>query len=366
MIELVNIIQYPLVNDWAEFTLGLESIIIFVSFQWFAYFLGRFVFYRQHLNNTTIKRNLAWSFLILGFGIAFLIFVYADYNLGMQKREEINLWGYLAISSGGFVFFAISERIHAKKYIPFTGISFVLVIIVIVAISLSLTNVLVIVGSIGGSITLLYTFLYRKVLLKTTNYNMKVRFRIDMLITGFVLITVGFGLFSDEVINLFGFVARIAADILLLIGILLSVIILQRVPDYAELDWYGKLKTLLVMNDSGTCICSWNFFEKEKSGRSNAIISGAIKSVEAILKEGTKTKIVKQVEMGKGVFLFEEREKLTFVIVAEERMEAIRLRLGQFANKFSKNFKDVLQKWDGNLDVFYPADNIIEEIFSPL
>ena len=359
-------VNYPLRNDWAEFTLGLESIIVFISIQWFLSFLGKFLLYRKKMNKNTHKRNLAWAFIFLSLGITFFIYIMADYIVSPERREYLNLWGYFSLSLGGFIFLIISERIKKEGKYPFSLIALILLIIIIIGITINFTDLILIVGIFGTALTSLYLLQYRRLLINTTNNSPKIRRKIDFLLLGFILIGLGFGFFTDESQKTLGFSSRIIADILIITGMLLGVKNLQEVPDYTELDWLKKLKSLLIIDKTGICIFSRAFKANIAENSSQAVISGGLKSVEAILKEATKGKQLKKVKMGNNIFLFKEKKNLTFVLIADESMEALRIRLEQFAQKFMKLFHNYLNDWDGHLDVFYPADEIIEEIFKPL
>ena len=47
-------------------------------------------------------------------------------------------------------------------------------------------------------------------------------------------------------------------------------------------------------------------------------------------------------------------------------MKAIEIRLEQFKEEFLRIFAEAMNNWDGHLDVFYPADNIVKQIFKPI
>ena len=72
------------------------------------------------------------------------------------------------------------------------------------------------------------------------------------------------------------------------------------------------------------------------------------------------------VKLSDKSIIFEYREKINFVIIADEDFQALHLRLKEFADEFMIIFKNIVKDWNGNMSVFTPAEWLADKIFMPL
>jgi hypothetical protein len=140
---------------------------------------------------------------------------------------------------------------------------------------------------------------------------------------------------------------------------------LANLPDFGEFDWKQKIRALLIINRrDGVCLFSRFFHEtKDDDSSRDILIAGALSSVQTVLKEMNGKEDVESVHLSDKDLIFNTHKSFIGVIIADEHLRSLQFRLQQFSQEFESIFQDILQTWDGNVNIFLPADVIADKIF---
>ena len=132
------------------------------------------------------------------------------------------------------------------------------------------------------------------------------------------------------------------------------------------MDWQDKVEEILLLDKkSGLCAFYKSFINKD-ANITEVLMSGAITSVNIMLEElipATDAKISVIEKKGKILNIFSSKF-LTGVFISRDKLNSIIFYLKQFTEKVESLYQHVLVDWDGNIDIFYPVENIITELFS--
>ncbi len=171
---------------------------------------------------------------------------------------------------------------------------------------------------------------------------------------------------SEILLELYGLMIKVIADIITLSGLVLFFFSIQRLPDLRELEWVQKIQALLVIQPNGIAVFSRFFHSKAENENQEFLISGAISTIDSVLKSMVGKDPLNAVKLSDKSIIFEYREKINFVIIADEDFQALHLRLKEFADEFMIIFKNIVKDWNGNMSVFTPAEWLADKIFMPL
>lgn len=118
------------------------------------------------------------------------------------------------------------------------------------------------------------------------------------------------------------------------------------------------------MNKGGICLYHRSFSGENKE-YDELLMSGAISSINIMLKEATsardsRTSIIKK--KGKIVNIY-TGDLVTGVIISKEELNSLNFYLKKFVTKIEYIFSTVLIHWNGDRDIFYPVEGIVNGIF---
>ncbi|MHC1591032.1 MAG: hypothetical protein ACXQS8_03030 [Candidatus Helarchaeales archaeon] len=114
-------------------------------------------------------------------------------------------------------------------------------------------------------------------------------------------------------------------------------------------------------------MCLYNENFQKKAAIDEELLSGAISSIETFLdeamKDAQKLEVISQKE---DVFIFEHGDQVIGVLVVEKEYNIFKYLLKKFVMQFENYFQSALQEWSGNIDLFKPSKNLVNEIFTTL
>ena len=118
------------------------------------------------------------------------------------------------------------------------------------------------------------------------------------------------------------------------------------------------------MNKDGVCLFHKSYIDNNKK-LSSHYVSGILSSVNIMLNELIRSKsneisIIKK--KGKIVNTF-SGNYISGVLISIEELEFFKHNLKKLILKIEEIYKSVLIKWNGDLTIFYPIKNIIENVF---
>ncbi|MFX1502174.1 MAG: hypothetical protein ACFFDH_14515, partial [Promethearchaeota archaeon] len=180
-----------------------------------------------------------------------------------------------------------------------------------------------------------------------------------------LLILIGYVFSMDLILQVFGLIIRFVGIILQLIAIALIFIFFRKIPPFFEFDWQDKIEDIYILNNTGICLFAYSFLSKTKI-LENQFVSGTLASMNIMLNELIKSKsadisVIRKFE--KTLVLF-SGNFITGVLICKEELKFFIHNLRKLILKIEEIYSSILIKWDGDLTIFHPIKNIIDEIFA--
>lgn len=374
---MINLIltEFPIIGPLRFTSLVLEWICVFFSFELAMNFLIKYKKQPDQLKNS---QDLGFFTLILGFSLMWFFFLMGDYystnfiispfllwSYGSYRSLFLN-FGYISINIGALFFTFFMEKykkfLFKRFFFTFCFLGQLLIYIIIFFINLEITNSI----SIDfWPLFLLFFIVYiRDLSKKAKKQEIVKRGALKMFFT-ILLIWGGFILSIDLVIDILGLIFRLIGIILQLIAIVLIFIFFRSIPPFFELEWEDKIENIYILNKNGAYLYHKSFIESTEVLDSH-FITGALASVNIMLNEMIDTKekgnsIIKK--KGKILNIFSS-EYITGVLISKEDLKFFRHNLKKLILKVEEIYKNALINWNGNVGVFFPVKNIIDDIFS--
>jgi hypothetical protein len=138
---------------------------------------------------------------------------------------------------------------------------------------------------------------------------------------------------------------------------------MRNLPDLSEYDWLTSLKTIIVIDKSGIPLFSRFYNTQPDESKKEYLISGALNSINLILAQMTGKEQLNTIELPDKCIMIEYINNLKFAIISDKFLLSLQVRLKQFAEEFYAFFKNYIENFSGNLDIFLPADQWLIRIF---
>ena len=140
-------------------------------------------------------------------------------------------------------------------------------------------------------------------------------------------------------------------------------------PSLRELDWSQKIRKILLMHNSGTCICEHDFAGMEAPERayqiSTEFMAGSLIGISHMISELIRSKQkLEIVDHQDKKVIFAYGEYLIAALIADDYLEIYRIKLRKLIESLEMLYKDVLHDWEGDLFHFKPVRRILQSIFS--
>ncbi|MHA1269397.1 MAG: hypothetical protein ACTSPY_06370 [Candidatus Helarchaeota archaeon] len=358
---------YPVEGFLRSPLLILEGFILLLGFEYGAYFLKKY--YKEEKEKNHLIQ--AWGFFFLFFAIMTFFFLISDYFITDYSIREIFLdLGYLSMGFGGLFFcYCLERELNYKKPI-FSVILFILLIVLIInmfVLFMDSTNIVVICWV--PFVILLTIYIYKL----TEELKGQKKWKIVSFIGGFFVYLIAYILISDYIVEIFGLIVRMFGNILIIIGLSLISIILIELPRI-ELAWREKIRSVLIIHKSGTCISVYNFHEEkielENNDRNQLIAGGLIgivQMLEDIIESKDKEKIHKKIEImdHKDVkIIFNYGNHLTAVIIVDEILNIYKFKLKKLTHYLEFLYADILPNFKPeDIFQFKTVKGIIKRFF---
>jgi hypothetical protein len=177
----------------------------------------------------------------------------------------------------------------------------------------------------------------------------------------------GYILSMDELTEFLGLQIRLLAIIIQLIAIILIFSFFRNIPPFYEFNWRDKIESIFIMNKDGICLSN-RFYTDAVEIADRFLITGSLTSVNIMLNEIVNPKDYDLYELsiikkkGKIINIF-TAEKLIGVLISKEELEFFKYNLKSLVLKIEQVYANILAKWDGDLSIFTPIGNFIDEIF---
>lgn len=163
---------------------------------------------------------------------------------------------------------------------------------------------------------------------------------------------------------------------IVLVGAFMQTWAWNRIPPLTELNWRLGLKQLVVIDKKSSVTLFQHGFIKEKqlaefditSTRKeelNAALTGsAIGGVASLLKELLKSEqSLNIIDHGDLTLYFNHSTYFTHVLITGLKSNEYSYRLSRFSAEFSKEFDNIVDSWEGDIESFNSAKNLVRNIF---
>ena len=360
-------IRLPLIIiEWIVFLFSLELGTIF------------YIRYRRQTTKIRSKEELGYVSLFLGFSMMILFFIKSDYfssditinpyliwHYGSERQLYLNI-GYFSLLFGAFLFIYIVEinksLVKIKRF--FTTIFFLLLIIFILIFFIDF-NITGVVSLVFWFIFVSFFIIYILDFIKKAEKKTKLWKSVLKYLISFMIIPVGFFLTTDASINIFGILIRLIGSLLQILSFSAIFYIFVKLPSLSEINWLEKVEEVFIIDKGGACLFYKSYVDTGTK-LDKFLISNAITSIKILLNELTSSK-----DTGTSIIRKENKvvsiyssSFLTGVIISKEKLENIESYLRKLIQRLGRLYSNVLKSWDGDLEIFKPIGEIIDEIFS--
>jgi hypothetical protein len=177
----------------------------------------------------------------------------------------------------------------------------------------------------------------------------------------------------------------IVKNIAILIGAILLAYAWSKIPDVEELDWMLAIDRLMVIHsDSSIPLAEFKFraHTSRKSGDiavqseidettglgkdepDQSLVAGALGGINSLIGEIlTISGELNEISYGGKTILFDRRQKITSIMIAEKSSLEIRYRLDLFGINFEKEFYTKLEQFSGDIEPFSHIDDLVTRVF---
>ena len=350
-------------GDIREPLLILEWLIVFLFLQLALVFILRII--NTKGNYLSKSQDKAYISFFLGFSISKLFYIIGDYYVYTAVRMIFYNIAYLVQTGGIFYMVIIFEKY--KKFIfkrLFTIIYSIMMGIFIYFFIFDINRTQTVSFMFYPSF-ILFFLVYIKVGIsdfykkKELGSYSKDLFKF---LLGFFASIIGFAFASDLAANLYGREIRVLGDILEIIGFIFVFSFFITVPSFSEYDWQEKIELIYVLNKSGQLLFSKEFRDVTEN-YIKQVIAGTMTSVKLMLEKLTESRGVSIIEQEGKIVIIQPGINFFAVLICDEELVSLKILLSSFISKVETLYRDIIEKWKGNLEVFEPLESIIKEYF---
>lgn len=323
----------------------------------------------------------------LGLCIYFIGFAFFNYISDIFMRSSAIIYPVMIFASFlfvicGIIFIYLVERDMKKIGTPFAKVSlystiYALItgsIVIFFLISGGLNGVLMSVPFMGLAVAWLYTGLKYVKSMSTMElvhrHNPKFWFMFGFALTGFSLFLFSFAEFYPLLI--------LMKDALILIGSISIAHSWKYLPKVNELDWMLVIRRIIVIEKT-TSLSIYDFIFQTKTSEEKTekaietledptdsnLIAGALSGFNILVGEILSSSGgLAEITYSNYKIIFHRRSNFICLLISEESREEHRFRLETFGINFEKKFLNDVINFDGEINVFKNADELIQEIFT--
>ncbi|TXT65993.1 MAG: membrane protein of unknown function [Promethearchaeota archaeon] len=195
-----------------------------------------------------------------------------------------------------------------------------------------------------------------------------------LFLTGFIIAGLSNFLNAPIMYESIGYFVPILSDILVMSGGIIASIGWNRLPSLSELEWMEKMERLLIIHSATSLLLfEYDFQEADAQNTENIVdwahSGSAIGGIDMLLGEILATEKeskghIKEIEHENKSIFFNQGIATIAVLISSGKSEEFKFRLELFHLYFEKRFGgEELRSWDGELDKFKEADELIQQYF---
>ncbi|MFX0138525.1 MAG: hypothetical protein ACFFDN_33085, partial [Candidatus Hodarchaeota archaeon] len=351
--------EFPIIGEYREIFIVLEIIIVLLSWEFGVIFL--YNFYQNRKNQKLTKIELVWSILYFSFGLMNSFYQFSDFYY--VDRLYFLFMAYISLAIGAFFFILHSERIgviNTRRILPIFSFSVCAILIISYIVDPILTQSFAYIALFPMSaFVILYVYNMFKYL--------KGKFKLYTLglFTGIMLIFIGIMGQSDFAAEFFGYYIRVYADLLIILGLCSMAVFFYVIPSLSEIDWYDKLKGILVTTKEGICLYNENFIKRKSLD--DDLLAASLAIIHNLLTEMTKGgKELKTLAKENEYFILDYGKEIVGILIATEELESLKILLREFIRDFEDFYLDTLKSWKGEVSLFSPTSFLVTKIFKKI
>ncbi|MFX1579642.1 MAG: hypothetical protein ACFFBJ_08320 [Promethearchaeota archaeon] len=188
-----------------------------------------------------------------------------------------------------------------------------------------------------------------------------IRGSVRWVVIGFVIGWIGF-IGRSEIGYSLGELLYAISFLFLTTGILIFGYVLSTSPALDELDWNQQILELYVIQSGGILMCHYQFVDNPETDQ--VLTAAGIAGVQSLFQEITRSDTgLNIVSIGEYDILFAHGATFTCVLIASKPYKVLLNKVQEFTEKFQYEFGTVLQQFEGSLQDFYSAEELISSIF---
>ncbi len=342
-------------------TINFATTIVFSScaFFIFIHMLNKLLQSRHKSKDLLPFLGLANIFLFIS--ISFLFAAWFDYyrwessvlNVGLYKFHLI----FLIIGLASLVF--LTEYTYQKtKYI----ITLYTISVLIAVIIFNSYEYLTLLQTIFGVSTFLlipvvWFFTFFK---PTSGY---LRNRVIFALIGSFLVLLGIFGRNNSLGQMVGIYLYSLGTLISTIGLSFIGYGFSAFSTFSDIRWKEKLRELFVISNTGVCLYAYSF-EKNLTLEDSDLIAGGLSGIQILLSEIMKTREALQLIDYQNIkIMLRQAETTVYVLIIKKESSFLQYKLNLFSREFQTFFKDILQHWLGQIDVFAPTRTLIQRVF---
>ena len=337
-----------------DFFLFLHSGIIFYAF------LFVLIFFNQWFKDKfkkTLDLRLSWSIFFFGLSINSICFLISDFWMYSEPdNTQFVAAGYIALILALTAFFAAMEMIlpyNTRHVLTMIGlVTAFMPLLIPRAFFEYLALFDAIIALIGIMLFLKYT------LVSTAG---DIRGSVRWVVIGFVIGWFGF-IGRSEIGYSLGEPIYALSFLLLTTGMLIFGYVLSTSPALDELDWNQQILELYVIQSGGILMCHHQFVDNPEIDQ--VLTAAGIAGIQSLFQEITRSDTgLNIVSIGEYDILFAHGATFTCVLIASKPYKVLLNKVQEFTEKFQYEFGTVLQQFEGSLQDFHSAEELISIIF---
>jgi hypothetical protein len=355
-----------MVDPWEMAGLGTAYLLVACAFFVFLQFFGKFL--RTRKTTRELLPFLGLTILALFISISFFIVSWFDYFrwegvgeflLLYKLQNLLNLAAFAAVTFFWEYVLKKTKYIITAYMLVGTTLYFVLSIIMgrLEDLQASSTYILI----FGVPLFILCTPIWYLVFIRPTSGFLRRR----MLLSYVGFFSVGIGLIgrNDLFIEILGIYMYTVGTTIIIIGIALVGYGFAAFSTFTDLKWKQKLREIFVISHNGVCLYAYSF-EQNIPLEDSQLIAGGFSGIQLLLSEMVKTEETLQLIDYQNVkIMVEQGENAMSVMIINEESSFLQYKLKLFSEEFQNLFKDLLDHWAGEIEVFTPTRAIIQRIF---
>jgi hypothetical protein len=371
-------IEFPITGPLRFILLVMEWILSFLCFQLGVYFILRYK--KRKSNQLENFQDLGFFSLFMGFSLTRFFFLISSYYSSDIRTTPFSIWlygsyrllfldfGFLSLMMGILFFTYFMEKYEKVLFLKyFFSICFLIQFILSLVLFFFILEPLFYLLVLHWFFFIVFSIIYNLDFIRKVKIH-KIIQRAGLKITLIMSLFIGGYILSmDELTEFLGLQIRLLAIIIQLIAIILIFSFFRNIPPFYEFNWRDKIESIFIMNKDGICLSN-RFYTDAVEIADRFLITGSLTSVNIMLNEIVNPKDYDLYELsiikkkGKIINIF-TAEKLIGVLISKEELEFFKYNLKSLVLKIEQVYANILAKWDGDLSIFTPIGNFIDEIF---